>query len=354
MLAGALLDRQVAVRVVMVVPPNAPAPRLEASLRQRGVETTMLRLAGRAYAREATLLRREAETWRAGVVHTHGYRPDVVAGWAARRAGIPTVATIHGFTGGGWRNRAYEWVQRRALRRFDAVVAVSAPLRERLQRSGVRPERVHLIPNAGASGQLLKSRAEARRTLGLPPDGAVVGWVGRVEAEKGPDVMLEAVRRLARAEVTVAVVGEGRLRPELERQSRDYRLPVRWLGLVPEVDALYAAFDCLVLSSHTEGTPIVLFEAMAAGVPIVTTRVGGVPDVVTSAEALLVPAADPTALAAGIAAVLDEPEKARARADAASTRLVERFGTGPWVEQYLALYRRLIPSTRSLASHPAR
>src|SRR5713101_3623616 len=85
---------------------------------------------------------------RPAVVHTHGYRPDVVDAGAARRLGIPTVTTVHGFTGGGWKNRFYERVQRRSHRRFDAVVAVSRPLVEQLLRDGVPPRRLHLVQNA--------------------------------------------------------------------------------------------------------------------------------------------------------------------------------------------------------------
>jgi glycosyltransferase involved in cell wall biosynthesis len=111
------------------------------------------------------------------------------------------------------------------------------------------------------------------------------------------------------------------------------------LGQVTEAARLIKAFDVLVLSSRTEGTPMVLFEAMAARVPVVATAVGGVPDVVSQNEALLVPPDRPDELASAIAAVRNDPAAARTRADAAAKRLATEYAVGPWVERYAAVYR---------------
>ena len=107
------------------------------------------------------------------------------------------------------------------------------------------------------------------------------------------------------------------------------------------------AFDVLALSSRTEGTPIVLFEAMAAGVPIVATAVGGVPDVVTPGEALLVPSEDAGALAEAIDAVLAEPGGAAARAVAAAERLAAVYSAAAWLDRYDELYDSLQTSRGS-------
>ena len=91
---------------------------------------------GRAYLRERAAIARLLREVRPDVVHTHGYRPDVLDAGVARGQGIAVVTTVHGFTGGGWKNRVYEWLQCRAFRRFDAVVAVSRPLVGLLERRG--------------------------------------------------------------------------------------------------------------------------------------------------------------------------------------------------------------------------
>ncbi len=329
------------VHVAAVVDPAGADHPLIGTLASGGVTTHPILLPGRAYRRERAAINELCRRLRPDVVHTHGYRADVVDAGAAQQLGIPSVTTVHGFTGGGWKNRLYERLQRRAYRRFDAVVVVSRPLVERLIQDGVPPDRVHYVQNAWQETTPPFDRALARRALGLKDDEFVIGWVGRLSAEKGPDVLVDALAHLTDLPVTVSVVGNGPQRDSLA--SRAQRLGVerlvRWHGTVPEAAQRFAAFDVFVLSSHTEGTPIVLFEAMAAGVPIVVTRVGGVPDVVSPAEAALVASADPAALAAEIRALYRDPASGRARAQRASARLLSDFAVAPWVERYAAIYR---------------
>lgn len=305
-------------------------PEKHAFLDSLRVEHSVITVPPRGYGRERAAVADLCARLKPDVVHTHGYRSDVVDAAAARRSRVPTVTTVHGFTGvGGWKGRLYEYLQRRAFRRFDAVVAVSRPIETILHDDGVRPSRVHLIPNAYAS-RPFASRDEARRTLGLG-DGFIAGWIGRLSREKAPDVFVAALEAVDGA-ISGAIIGSGR---EVPRDARRVVL----LGQIPDAARLITAFDVLVLSSRTEGTPIVLFEAMAAGVPVVATAVGGVPDVVTDREALLVPSEHPGALARAIAAVRDDPAAARTRADAAAIRLATQYAVGPWVERYAAVYR---------------
>ncbi len=312
-----------------------------ASLAEAGVATHRIPSGGRAYVRERRAVAELCRRLRPDVVHTHGYRPDVVDAAAARRLGIPVVTTVHGFTGGGWKNRLYEQLQCRAFRRFDAVVAVSQPLVERLVRAGVPAERIHGVSNAWPDAEQPLDRAAARQALGIPPHGFVAGWVGRLSYEKGADVLLDALLHLADLPLVVSVVGQGIERAALQCRARRLGLDrlILWHGSRPDAGRLFRAFDVFVLSSRTEGTPMVLFEAMAAGVPVVATRVGGVPDVVSPEEAALVPANDPVALAAEIRAVYRNPAASHERALRAGERLRRDFSMAPWIGRYEAIYR---------------
>lgn len=314
-------------------------PILDA-LREEGVVVVPLVLdRARDYLRERSGVLKEARRLRSGVVHTHDYRTAVVDGLSARMAGLPTVSTLHGFTDGGWRNRLYEKLHRWAVRRGDAVVAVSEPMRQRLLQDGFPPARLHMVRNAIPPRAPLLGRTAARAALGVPEGGFRVGWVGRVSMEKGPDLLLEAIRRLGAAAPAVSMVGEGRMRRALAGQTPK---GITWHGPVHGADTLFRAFDALVLSSRTEGTPMVLLESMRAGVPVIATRVGGIPDVVSEREALIVPPEDPGALAAAIRRVMEDPVAAQRRAEAARVRLEQQLAPEQWVEAYRNVYESAI------------
>jgi glycosyltransferase involved in cell wall biosynthesis len=138
-----------------------------------------------------------------------------------------------------------------------------------------------------------------------------------------------------------AIVGDGDQRRSLHRHAtrRSLGQRVSWHGSLPHADRLFRAFDALVLSSRTEGTPMVVFEAMAAGVPLIATNVGGVPDALPVGTALLVPPESPHELGAAIRAVFLERAAAAARARFAYARLHQAYGVSAWVTRYDTIYR---------------
>jgi len=335
------------VAVAAILDADADEPDCLGAMREGSVEVFPLVMPPRAYRQERAQVSRIIASWTPQVVHTHGYLADVLLRSVIQGSGRPAVATAHGFTGGGPKNRLFEWLDRRALRRFDATIAVSRALADRLAAAGVPRERLYLIPNAWAEGEPLASRQEARVALGLEADGVVVGWVGRLGWEKGADVAVGALAQPALESARLAVAGSGRELVRLQELASRLGVAARvhWLGPVPSIARWFRAFDVFCLSSRAEGTPMVLFEAMAAGVPIVATRVGGVPDVLSEQEAILVPSEDPVALALGIKSVLDDPGVAATRAARALNRLHQEFSIAPWLERHETLYHSLVTRT---------
>ena len=331
-----------AVHVVAAVEQGEDAERFLGPLAKHGVHPHPIVLPGRAYHRERAAIGALCLTVAPTVVHTHGYRADVIASGVARRLKIPTVTTVHGFTGGSLRNRLYEALQIRAFRRFDAVVAVSQPLARRLQGRGLSPERLRVVVNAASAPASMVDRATARDRLGVERDQFTVGWLGRLSHEKGADVLVEALTHLP-SDVWVSFIGDGRERESLIAlaKARGVADRIRWHGIVADARALLHAIDVFVLSSRTEGTPMTLLEAMGARVPIVATRVGGVPDVVGDAEALLVSPDDPSAIARAIQMVRDAPAATATRVAAARERLESTFSVEPWLRAYERLYREV-------------
>ncbi len=341
------------VAVAVVLEPSQAEHPFVRSLERQDIEIVLIQVGPRSYRAERLAIADLCRSLRPDIVHTHGYRPDVVDSGVAQRAGIATVTTVHGFTGGGWKNWLYERLQRRAFRRFDAVVAVSQPLGDALAADGVPNSRLHVIQNAWDGTVAFLDRRSARRALGVPDEGFRIGWVGRMTHEKGPDVMLQALALLGDAPVRLSMLGDAARRHQLQRRGEVLGVGGRttWHGTVAEAASRFPAFDVFVQSSRTEGTPIALFEAMAAGVPVVATSVGGVPHVVSPTEAILVPSDDPASLAAAVRETLCNPAAARDRANAARQRLEREFAVQPWLERYEMVYHAI---TRRPAATPGR
>ena len=325
-------DAPVGVAALMADPESG---RFVAQVRAVDVPVWEIRAGVHGYVTEVRCVRDIVRSEGVGALHTHGYRADAVGYLAARWSGVPVVATAHGFTGGDWKNRAYEWFDRQLLRRFEAVACVSSELMTLVRAGGVRAERVRLIPNA-PSAQTPLSRGAARRALGLRPDDRAIGWVGRLSPEKAPERFISAMARVDRPCVGL-VVGDGPLRGELEHLALEAGGRVRLAGALQEADRLLPAFDALVLSSRTEGTPMVLLEAMRVEVPVVSFSVGGVPDALGDTGWLAAPG-DVAGLAAAITSVLAMPDEAGRRASLARFRVEERYGEVRWLNAYRELY----------------
>lgn len=313
-------------------------PLLEAN-----VNVFPIPLPRRAYLEERRLVAELCRRFQPDVVHTHGERPDVLDADVARRMGVPTATTLHGASQLGGIGYIYLWVQRRLLPKFDAVVAVSRPIADRLARDGVPIERIHVVPNSWAGEAVCLSRALARAALGLPLDRFIVGWVGRLIPAKGCDVFLQALAKLSDLPVTGTVIGYGSQRSSLEDHAHSLELNGRitFQGIIQNAARYFSAFDLFVLSSRTEGTPITLLEAISAGVPVVAAEVGGVPDVVTNAEAYLVPSENSAALAAAMRMAYSDPSGASERASRARRRLSTNFNLFTWLSRYEQIYRSI-------------
>ncbi|MCW2508443.1 MAG: glycosyl transferase group 1 [Modestobacter sp.] len=289
-------------------------------------------------------LRRLVRDRRPAVVHAHLYASAAAAVVATRGLSVPVVLTEH--TEAPWRDRAARAISRRVYQRVDHVVAVSSAIRDTLVGTyGVPAGRVDLLLPATAA----PAAAPRRATGGT---AATVGVVGRLVPEKGVDVFLRAVA-LVSAAVPAArfvVVGDGPLRAALEDRAVSLGLAgvVTFTGFRPDAPQLIAGLDVLVVPSRSDGSPLVVCEAMAAGIPVVASRVGGLPDLVAHGDSgLLVRPEDPADLARSLVRLLRDPAAAQALgrrgrqlAEARShARLVDRM-----TEVYAAVARSAVPA----------
>jgi glycosyltransferase involved in cell wall biosynthesis len=210
-------------------------------------------------------------------------------------------------------------LERLVARRASTVLAVSDDVGEQLRAAGARDVRLALVPAPAAAGGT-RSRDEVRAELGAGGRPLVL-TAGRLSAQKAHGLLLDASVRLAPRHPAplVLIAGDGPLRDGLALQIEHGDLPVRLLGRRDDVGDLMAAADVFVLPSLWEGQPLVLQEALRAGLPIVATDVGGVASLLGGAG-VLIPPGDPDALASAVARILDDAEHARRLAAAAKSR----------------------------------
>lgn len=323
-------------------------PFLAEARRQGFVAARLRNDTPRLWAAAAELLAvlREAG---ADVVCCHGYKSNLLGLRAGRRLRIPVVAVSRGWTGEDWKVRVYEALDRRVMRRVDRVVCVAEGQAARVREAGVPAEKVVVIPNAVRAERFTTPDMAAREALFnlFPaPPRHVVGAAGRLSPEKGFEVLIEAARRVFAedARTGFVVYGDGPLRRVLSEKVAGAGLSGRFVlaGFTTELDRIMPHFSVLALPSHSEGMPNVALEAMAAGVPVVATTVGGTPEVVEDeVTGFLVPDGDAEGLAGRILELLRSDELGRRMGTRGRQRVADRFGFETQAARYDSLFRAL-------------
>jgi glycosyltransferase involved in cell wall biosynthesis len=280
----------------------------------------------RVVAELAKVCRRE----RVAIWHGHDYKSNALGLLLRRIHRMKLVTTVHGWGVQATRRTPfYNRIDRLCLPHYDQVICVSEDLRSACLSCGVAESRCVLVSNAIDMEQFRRRRtaAEAKAAFGLPAGRLLVGAVGRLSGEKGFDVLIRAADRLVQKgrDVGLAIAGEGselgRLKALIDGLGRSDRF--RLLGYVADPAPLYEAMDAYALSSLSEGLPNVLLEAMAFEVPVVATRVAGVPRLVEDdGNGLLVGPGSEEELAAALSRLLDD-DAMRLRLGRAARRTIE-------------------------------
>lgn len=248
------------------------------------------------------------------ILHAHEVKSDVIAWCVAKLYRVPIITTLHGWIGNRTKDRLMIALDKRVLRAFDRVIAVSAPIFETLRASGVSSDRLRLLHNAIVVDNYRRTGQQCYLTtlVGRPIARPVITTIGRLSAEKGHADLIDALSILAArgARVTAVLVGDGPERAALQEQARTLGLEaqVHFPGYHVETARILEDTDLMVLPSHTEGLPNVALEAHAMEVPVLATRVGGTPEVVIDRETgRLVEPRSPSALADALADFLSAP-----------------------------------------------
>lgn len=327
--------------------PETPFESLAASL---GLTVVPIRIVPRPTPGVIGELLRISRTIQAEVVHSHGYKANILLGPLPRGVRPPMVSTLHGWTASRrftalW---LYERLDQWALGRVDAAVVVTRAMLKLPALKRVAPGKLHLVENGVPALATRLADLAARRAAEVPRHLAdfvrrqpTLVAIGRLSAEKGFSMLIEA---FARARATTGrghgllIVGEGPEHDALTERIAAYHLEdsVLLAGYVQGADRLLDGAAGFVMSSFTEGMPLVLLEAMQWQVPILATAVGAVPELLQEGlVGQLVPPKDPAALASGLATLMCGVPGARSPAAAGST---SRYSSARMAEDYLRLY----------------
>ncbi len=281
------------------------------------------------------------------VLHTHNrtvHYYAVLATLGSRPRAV--VNTSHGMGADSAKDRR-ERLFAFCASRTDRIVAVSEMVRERMQRRGLPTDKLVVAYNGieadSYPGPSAQARSRLRAELGLPADARLLGTVGRLDRLKDPATLIRAFSRLQaeRSDTALLIIGDGALRSDLEELVAELRLGgnVRFLGDRDDVPELLAGLDLFAMSSLSEGFSIALLEACASSLPIVATRVGGNPEIIIDGtNGLLVPSADPAALARAIQALLDDPVRARRLGAAGRKWVLEHATLDAMTARYAEIY----------------
>jgi len=337
-----------------VLSPSSGAEETAAFCERAGAQVTRLTVEGKTdlpgLLRFRSLVGRE----RPDVLHMHLSSPVeaipalLSARWGRARR---VVTTEHAPTWSPLARVYSRMAKRAATRSIDQVIALSRADASYLSdRFGVPRERLAVIPNGVPGVEPAPSRAAARARLGLGEDRALwIGCAGSLETKKGPLDLIEAVKQVCAAEpgsAAVALAGEGSLETELRALAGSVPFPLKLLGRLPGIGALLAAVDLFALPSHQEAMPLALLEAMSAGLPIVATRVGGVPEAIEhDVHGLLVEPSRPESMAAALRRLMGDGALRRRLGEAARARFAAEFDSAIMVRRVEALYRSLTVET---------
>lgn len=335
---------------------NVHVPNVEfyERARRQGISVRMVHCKGRADWRAVRQIEEFIEADEIDIVHAHGYKADLYGFLAAWRSDKPVVATCHNWVGGTAALGIYNHLDRLALKRFDGLAAVSDEVAQRLVDSGVSAERVKTIAN----GIDVQAFEQGKPLPELRAAGnKVIGMVARLDLQKGFEYLLRAVRELCNTfyGLKVVIVGDGPDRAAIEKMIDKFGLQSNVLlaGQQSNMPGVYAAMDIFVLPSLNEGLPMTILEAMAASKPVVATRVGAIPKVISDGEnGLLVDPRDTDGLRNALSKLLSDSDLCQQMGEKAHDWVSRNYTSEAMALKYRQMYDEVL-GRASLAVIPS-
>ena len=347
-------EQGIEVELASIGEPGVPAKALETEAGKHGLKWRRFSLKAGPDIKGIRQVVSYAVEHGVSVIHSHGYKANtLLAILSAKTRSIPVLATLHGWTSANkWsRMRFYEVIERAVLPRLNGVIAVTEGMLSGTRLRRRLGDRLIVIHNAiedelppQANGQVL---SKVRLALQEMDEGSVAfAMVGRLSREKDIGTCLRAIKILTGEgrSVRVFIFGDGPERESLEKLSKELGIKeyVFFLGYLDGIQLLLSEFRALIISSLTEGLPLVALEAMRSGIPVVATKVGGLPEIVVNQETgLLVAPGHPEDLAIVLGQLADDKRQAREFGEAGYQRVLEEFDFPSFSKTYFDEYQAM-------------
>ena len=325
---------------------------LSERLRETGIKTTVIDESSHTIGAIIRIARKTLLAYNVDIVHTHRFKENIIGGLIKKPCHIKAlIKTIHGsaepFKGiKGIKTRSINIVDNCVgAIFFDKIIAVSDYIKNRVEPAVARKKTI-TIHNSIDPQKIaaIKSVDDIKLELGIPADKKIVGYAGRLVAIKGLDLLLNSANLISknREDVVFVIVGDGPERQNLENLVTGLKLQnyVYFTGFRSDIINVMSAFDILTLTSYNEGVPMVLLEGMALGIPVVSTSVGGITEVIEDGSSgLLVKSRDPEDLASAYLEVLDSPVLKNNLKSGAMQRLKFGFSLETQIEKISRIYK---------------
>lgn len=328
--------------------PRSGSNAYEDEARRRSLTVVSIKESKAFDLRVLTQILRLVDQQRVDVIHTHDFRSNLFGLICAKLRRKPIVTTTHGWIANSAKRKLFIKADKLLLRFFDHVIAVSDRTASLVRRAGVAAHKIAVIPNALTVEKYVRNRTDDsfRRELKADPSTVLIANIGRLSPEKGQLPFLQAARELVRryTNLKFVLIGIGPDRAALDQYVSENGLAdhVVFAGFREDMLPIYNSLDLVVQSSHTEGMPNVILEALLMQVPVIATDVGGTAEIVEHGRSgVLIAAGDVTAITDSVADFLRQREHHGAMAAAGRQVILERFNHRQRVERLKNVYDRV-------------
>lgn len=344
---AAELKKRNGIRVIAGVIENIGSPHTEVTdaCALYGIETVNFKCRYKFDYNTLVELRQFIVENKINLIHTHGYKANIYTYLSTLWMAVFQVATCHNWIDSSLKMSLYSRIDRYLLRKADSVVAVSDEVKAKIEKAGVKRNKVKTINNGISFNKkdMIPAEVKAvRKTLAIPENAIVVGSVGRLSEEKGHRYLLEAFLEIIKEnqDVYLLIVGDGDLKAELELS---YNSPqIIFAGFRRDLDALYPCMDIFVLPSLVEGLPMALLEAMSWSLPVIATGVGQIPKVIEDkVTGIITPAGSSSDIKEALLTLIKNPSKSKEFGRNGHDKVKDLYSAEQMADQYIALYQDL-------------